>query len=299
MKALIIYNPAAGGKKAVVHKNKLTQALTRTTIVAEWYETKCAGDATVFLTNKDLTAFDAIMCVGGDGTLFEIVNGYMANTSATKPPIGIIPAGTGNSFALEYGLTINHTEEALQIIVDKHISMVDLGFCKTNTDSFYFANIWGLGFVTDVLEIANKWKKTGKMAYNIGVLYNLIFMKNNTLHFTCNGENFDHQNLLVEVSNTKFTGGNYKMAPNANFADGMLDVTLAEKMGRIKLLQLFSKIFEGTHITDKKIKHFQTKEIHIQGDARPLSPDGELRGFLPATVCCVHKILPVFLPQTL
>lgn len=297
MKVFVVYNPAAGGKKAAHQKVILQEALDKNKVTADWYETKYPGDAIEMLKNKDLTNYNALLCLGGDGTLFEVVNGYMANTSVAKPPVGIIPAGTGNSFALEFGLTIHHSPEALKIVLDGHVGYVDLGYCELKNDSYYFANIWGLGFVTDVLEIAVKWKWTGKMAYNIGVLYNLINLRHSTLKITSNKQSFSQENLLVEVSNTKYTGGNYLMAPTAHLADGLLDVTVAEKMGRMKLLQLFAKIFKGTHIHDQKIKHFKTNEIYIEGEGKMLSPDGELRGTLPARVRCIKAALPVYLPQ--
>lgn len=85
------------------------------------------------------------------------------------------------------------------------------------------------------------------------------------------------------------------MAPAAKIDDGLLDVTLAGRMTRRRLLQCFPKIFTGEHVELPEIETFQAKKISIEcAKTKVLTPDGELIGITPVTIECLPGAVEVF-----
>jgi len=87
------------------------------------------------------------------------------------------------------------------------------------------------------------------------------------------------------MCNSKFTGGKMMMAPDAEIDDGLLDIVILKKVGRLKLLRLFPLIFKGTHIEDEELEVFRGKNISVKtGIPLLLTPDGETLGHTPIDV---------------
>ena len=106
--------------------------------------------------------YRGVVAGGGDGTLFEVINGYYQNPAQNKIPLGVLPVGTGNAFARDLGLDASRWEEAVDIIASGKLKQVDAGFFKTHGQDYYFLNILGLGFVADVGKTARRLKIFGK-----------------------------------------------------------------------------------------------------------------------------------------
>jgi len=248
----------------------------------------------LIVKDADLSQYDGVVAAGGDGTLFEVINGYYQNTSKVRIPIGVLPIGTGNAFARDMELHNTHWKDAIDIIALQSPRKVDVGKFTTHGEIYYFLNILGLGFAADVGEIAEKLKVFGNLSYTLGVLQKTIFLSSYPLTITIDGQEYQRDNIFVEISNTRWTA-NFFMAPSAEIDDGYLDVTLLGKLGRIKLLQSFPKIFTGEHIHIDEIETFKAKEITVEtGIPKVLTPDGELLGITPIEVKCLHKAVEVF-----
>ncbi|MCK5076488.1 MAG: diacylglycerol kinase family lipid kinase, partial [Calditrichia bacterium] len=242
----------------------------------------------------DFKKYDGIVAAGGDGVLFEVINGHFKNPSKKKIPIGVLPLGTGNAFVRDLDLDNTKWEEAIKIISYNKPRKVDVGKFITHGQDYYFVNILGLGFVADVGETAHKLKILGNISYTLGVLYRTIFLKSNHLTLEIDGKKFERENTFVEISNTRYTA-DFLMAPNAKIDDGLLDVTLLCKVTRRKLLKSFPTIFTGEHIHLDEIETFQVKKIKIESDiTKVLTPDGELMGVTPVEVECLSKALEVY-----
>ena len=98
----------------------------------------------------------------------------------------------------------------------------------------------------------------------------------------------------MEISNTRYTA-NFLMAPAAKIDDGLLDITLLNKVNRRKLLQSFPTIFTGEHIHLDEVETFQAEKIKVESQVpKVLTPDGELVGITPVEVECLHKAIRVF-----
>ncbi|MFA5803062.1 MAG: diacylglycerol kinase family protein [Melioribacteraceae bacterium] len=295
MKIFYLNNPASNGGNGAKYFPLIKKEFDKRNIEHESVQTEYAGHGTEIIKNLDFEKYDAIAVAGGDGTLFETINGYFANKSVKKIPVGVIPIGRGNAFARDLELYPEKWEDAINTIASGKTKQVDVGFCKTPNEQFYFINILGLGFVTDVASTAFKLMAFGHLSYILGVLYRTISLKPYKLKIEIDGKQIERDNIFVEISNTRYTGKDFLMAPSAAIDDGLLDVTLLNKLSRIKLLQCLPKIFTGEHVKLKKVECFKARKIKVETvPQKLLTPDGQLIGNTPIEIECYSKKLEVF-----
>jgi YegS/Rv2252/BmrU family lipid kinase len=294
MKVLLIYNPFAGHGRAKKILPQVETEFIKHNIEFELHLTDYPEHGVEIVREANFRDYDGIVAAGGDGTLFEVINGYYQNKSRRKIPLGIIPVGTGNAFARDLDLHVVHWKKAIAIISQNKTRKVDVGKFSTHGQTYYFLNILGLGFVADVTKTAHKLKAFGNLSYTLGVLYHILMLKSYKLKIELDGKLLERENIFVEISNTTYTS-NFYMAPAAEIDDGLLDVTLLGKMGRAALLKAFPKVFTGEHVKLPKVETFKVKKIKIETEkTKVLTPDGELIGITPVEIECLHQAIKVF-----
>ncbi len=294
MNILLVYNPYAGHQRAKKLLPQVESALVKNNITFDLALTDYPEHATEIVKQTDFKIYDGIVAAGGDGTLFEVINGYFKNTSKVKIPLGILPLGTGNAFARDIELDVSRWQEAINIIALQKPKKIDVGYFHTHGQDYYYLNILGLGFVADVTKTAFKLKNLGNISYTFGVLYRTIMLKSDKISIQIDDLSFERQCTFIEISNTRYTA-NFLMAPAAKIDDGLLDVVVAGKMTRRRLLQCFPKIFTGEHVDLPEIETFQAKKISIECDkTKVLTPDGELIGITPVAIECLPGAVEVF-----
>jgi len=294
MKVLLIYNPFAGHKRAKKILPQVEAHFTQNNIDFDLSLTDYQEHAREIVADANFKKYDGLVAAGGDGTLFEVINGYYRNPSRKKIPLGILPIGTGNAFVRDLDLDASRWKEAIEVIGHNKPKKVDVGHFRTHGQDYYYLNILGLGFVADVGATAKKLKILGNISYTLGVLYQTIFLKSHRLTIEIDGQTLERENTFVEISNTRYTS-NFLMAPNAKIDDGLLDVTLANKLTRRRLLKVFPMVFTGEHIHEPEVETFQAKKIRIETNVpKVLTPDGELMGTTPVEVECLEKDIEIF-----
>ncbi len=293
MKILLIYNPKAAHGRAKKILPEVESEFVKRGINFDLRLTDYPEHATAIVKETDLKAYDGLVAAGGDGTLFEVVNGLMKNRGS-RIPLGVLPVGTGNAFARDIFQDTSQWREAIDAIARNAPRKVDVGKFTSHGEEYYYLNILGLGFVADVGDTARKLKALGNISYTYGVLYQTLFLHAHALKIEIDGKLLERENIFVEISNTRYTS-NFLMAPAAKIDDGLLDVTLLGKLTRRRLLQAFPKIFTGEHVHLPEIETFQAKQIRIETDPpKILTPDGELLGITPVEVECLHQAIEVY-----
>ena len=294
MRILLVFNTHAGNGSAGKSAEKIMERFKNHHIEVECVFTCHPGHAVEIVKGSELSAFDGIAAAGGDGTIFEVVNGYYSNPGNRKPPLGVIPVGTGNAFVRDIGLRTGEWKEAVDLIAGNSVKGTDVVRFTFDGNDHYFLNILGIGFVADVNRIAQKLKIFGNLSYSIGVVYKLLFLKNYRVRLEIDGRVIERDNIFVEVSNSRFTS-NFLMAPAAQIDDGFLDVTLLNKTSRRRMLQSFPKIFKGDHIHMEEVETFRARRISIDtGRPKDLTPDGEMFGTSPLTIECLKRDILLF-----
>ncbi len=300
LKLLIIFNPHAGSGQSLTHLADIENHLNQSNINYQLMHTEQAGDAKTAVQTAQLSAYDGVVAAGGDGTLFEVINGLMSHDAEDRIPLGIIPVGTGNAFARELGLQPTDWQAGIDLILHRRFRDIDVGEVQTATDHFYFLNIIGLGFVVQAGRSTMKIKKLGKSSYTLATLWETIRLKKYPLKLQmtlADGqvEQLHDDLVFVEVANSRYTGTSFLIAPDAQIDDGLLDVIILKKISRFKILRLFPSIYSGKHVNYPEVETRQVKSISIESEQpMPLMPDGEFYGETPIQISCQHQALQIF-----
>lgn len=295
LKFLVVYNNNAGGGRAKALKQKIIARFEAHNISCTLFETERKWHAMEEISSRDLSEFDGLIACGGDGTHFEVVTAYYNNNSHKKPTIGVVPLGTGNAFVKELGLQSYEWEKAIDIIVQNKVKKIDAARLETEGKTYHFVNVMGAGFVADVGFTTDKIKFLGEVSYVVGVLLRLIFLKNINMTLEIDGKQIKQAALFVEVCNSVYTGAKFIMAPGAKVDDGLLDVIVANKISRLKILRVLPKVFSGKHVEDSDITVYKARHIKLTTQTpKILIPDGELLGSTPFEVTCLKQDISYF-----
>jgi len=293
MKTLLIVNPVAGHGKGEKCYERLGPALREKMPGLEVRFSEYAGHAVELGKAAAAGGFERVICLGGDGTPFEVIAGlYARGRPAKVPEIGLLPAGTGNSFLRDFGTET--PDGALRHILDGRRRRVDLVEFEDVEDGRtvrrYSLNIIGVGLIADILQLTNeRLKFLGAAGYSLAVLVRLVRGIRNRVEIGADGERRTAANSALVVSNSKFTGGKMMIAPAADVADGRADLVLFNGVNRREIVRIFSGVFSGKHAAHPKVEMRPASEIVIEADP-PLRvmADGELLGRTPLKL----RVLP-------
>ncbi|MBT3274224.1 MAG: diacylglycerol kinase family lipid kinase [Spirochaetales bacterium] len=293
MNLCFIVNPNAGKKKGVFLAENAVELLKERGHTTELRVSSGPGDTRTLAADLDTGPFDGVVAVGGDGTLFEVINGLLTGRNEIPVPVGQIPVGTGNSFIKDLG--IDTLDDAVEKISGGAVRDIDLGHFTCGDGEYFFINLLGAGFVSNVAYRAKKYKWLGSLSYILGVLEELVALKPCRCELTIDGVLYERDLIFVEICNSRLTGGNMIMSPGAKIDDGLLDIMVLNPVRRGKLLKLFPKIYDGSHIDDEDVEVFTGKEIKLE-TAFPLAltPDGETFGTTPIDVEMSAIKVPMF-----
>jgi diacylglycerol kinase (ATP) len=289
VRTLLIVNPTAGHGRGKKVYQSLAPRLNAEIPGLVIRESEHAGHSIELGRQAVEEGFDLIICLGGDGTTFEVINGlYAHGRPAKRPEIGLIPAGTGDSFIRDFGTTT--PEEALTNILAgrRHASdLIEFEFHRNGEPvQMVSVNIIGVGLIADILKLTNeKLKPLGSFGYSLAVLLRLAKGMNNRITIETDGTWRDIRNSALVISNSKFTGGKMMIAPQADVADGRADLIVFREVNRREILSIFSKIFSGKHASHPKVEIIQAAAMGIEGEP-PLMvmADGELLGETPLQI---------------
>lgn len=293
MKILLLVNPAAGHKRGKEAAQKTLTLFRQQGVDVTCIYSEYAGHLVEIAAREVTGNWDGIAALGGDGTLFEVINGMMRGNSDLPIPLGVLPVGTGNSFSRD--LHAHTLENAVQAISSGKTRKIDLGRCDYQGGTFYFINILGFGFVADVAQKASLYKKLGSLSYVIGVFIITKNLQSYSLDFEIDGKAYQRENVFVEISNSTKTGGDMIMAPAAKIDDGLLDVIVLNKISRFGILSTLPKIFKGAHVQIPQIETFQGRTMRfVPAVDKVLTPDGEITGRTPVSVSVIPGKIKVF-----
>jgi len=254
--------------------------------------TERPGHAVELAKQAAMAGYDAVVSMGGDGTLNEVVNGIAGNSVV----LGFIPAGSGNDFGRTVGIGSYSTDTACRVIAKGNVQEINIG----QVNGRYFINIAGSGFDAEVGLTANTWGKKhfrGYMAYVASILRQLVVFKPQEVVIELDGTARQAKVWFVAIANARYFGGGLMIAPQADLYDDLFDVCIVKEITKFELLKMIPKVFKGEHV------HHPAVELHRATHVRVSSPvqlavqaDGEVLGKLPQE----FKIAPfkqkVFLP---
>jgi diacylglycerol kinase (ATP) len=273
----------------------VTAALKEAGFNCQWLDCSSAEEATQRIAQWPQDATDALVVAGGDGTVFAAVNGLMQRPEADRWPLAILPVGTGNAFVRDLGLAPGDWQGGVAALRRGQLQTVDVGQVNSAAGDFWFINIIGVGFVEVAARQAQRLKWIGRSAYTLATLSALLRLKSYQLQLKLDNDSLAQDSLFLEVSNSRYTGTHFLMAPGASLQDGLLDVTLLRRLPRLRLLRLFPTIFDGRHVAEDEVHTCRVKELRIEAPAGlAATVDGEFVGLTPLHILCIPGALRVF-----
>ena len=291
-KLYFLLNPFAGNGNAYNIFKLVKSILDKEQIEIESYLSQSKGDIERFITNEDLSEFDGICVIGGDGTIHEAIEGLMQSEKSKYLSLGIIPAGSGNAFAEDLGL--RDPLDGLENIIIGNISRIDVMRIKTRHNINYAVNIIGWGMASNVNILAEKLRWLGNIRYSIASILSILKIKLQTVNIIIENQVFEGKTAFFIALNTIHTGKGMKMAPKAKLNDGLIDIILLKKASRLRILKIFLQLFSGKHIYDPLVQYMQVKSFSINSENDFLNIDGENIGQTPIEVSVERNAIQLF-----
>jgi len=232
---------------------------------------------------------DVVAVMGGDGMAHLGLNAC-AGTDAT---LAVIPAGTGNDFARGAGIPKSVTE-AVEAIVTGTTRVMDLSRLTNGAVPRYVGAVVSSGYDARVNRATNDIRlRFGALSYGWIALRELAAFEPLQYRLVIDGEARELKAMMVAICNTGIFGGGMQISPDADAADGMLDITIIHEASRGKLLRLLPTVYSGGFITNPVVERIRARTVEVDGEDLFLMGDGEEMGDVPATVECVPGCLRV------
>lgn len=282
-KFYMVVNPHGGLKKGLGILEKVQPIFEENDCELTILKTEYAGHGKDYAYEVDFTNYDGFCAIGGDGTMHEIINGMLNRPDKRQLPIGLVTGGTGNSFM--HDLDCLEPENAAKRILTGRERPIDIAKVDANGDTLYAFNIVGWGMPTDINILAEKMRWLGEQRYNVASILEVLKGKRRLAKLIIDGNTVVGDYGFILGCNTIHTGKGMMMAPLAQLNDGLIDLIIARKAGRLKLLSLFPKLFKGAHVGDPLVDYHQVKEFSIvPKEDNILNIDGEMLGSTPINV---------------
>jgi diacylglycerol kinase (ATP) len=291
---LAIVNPAAGGGKSAKLAGPALARLREKGLNVDVIASTGPGHAVQLTGEAYGQGYRKFLAVGGDGTAHEILNGvFSGRRDVERIALGFLPLGTGNSFLRDF--TSDGAEASLQALLANRTRPVDLIRLTHASGEIYSFNILSLGFTADVGAIANRvFKPLGHLGYLFGVLVRVVQLKRRAfVHRSDDETEWDERrSLFLTFNNSKYTGGTMLIAPNANPSDGFIEFVRWGPIGRLGLLRMLPRLYDGTHIkhplsSRKAVKHVEFRipvPVDVLVDGEIFSLECKMLDVLPSAV---------------
>ncbi len=288
----ILCNPTAGGGRALETLAKLEAHMKALGLAYEVGMSQYHKH-TIDLVKQALEkGYRNIFTLGGDGTVFEAVNGLAQSGLLDEAAIGFLPGGTGNDTTRCLG-TPQDPVEAFDALVNGKVAKIDLWVAN----QLYFVNVFGLGLDTDLWGWASKTKKIlrGMPAYIAAIFLTLFNFKFKKVRLTMDGQTIERELVVLTASNGKYYGGGILVSPDGVEDDGMLELVMINRVNKLRIPGLLAKYIAGRHIKEiKECEYIRTDGFTVESgvDIR-CETDGEIELKLPVTVRRAEKPIRV------
>ena len=282
-KVLIISNPKSGVNNYENSINYVINEFKNLNIEITLIKTSHVGHATQLVKDTDISVYDSVCAMGGDGTLFEVLNGMFSRNESERRPISVIPNGTGNSFMKTIG--IESQLSSIEKIAKNESRPIDVMKAVCGDEVLYSLNLIGWGMATDISLLAEGLRIFGGQRYNIASFLEIVKNKKRTAKLVVDGVEREDNFAFIIACNTKFVGKDMKMAPNAEIDDGKIDLIIVKEASSFTLFSVFPKLFDGSHVDHDACEYVHCKTFSIiPEEVGKLNIDGEIIGSSPVAV---------------
>ena len=298
MEHVFIINPAAGSRDRTKEYSAAIRHICSARNLNYRIEVSAApGECTRIAREAAQTGEEVrIYACGGDGTLNEVAAGAAGFPNAA---VTVYSGGSGNDFVKIFSEPKAFFD--LERLLDADEAQFDLIRCNDDIA----LNICSVGLDarigTDVASYKRIPLLQGFRAYAASTVVNVI--RGIAEHYVVevNGETVDAEQTFVCVCNGRFYGGGFNPVPEADPADGLLDVLLVKRVSRLQVPLIIGKYKNGRYKElTKQVRHLRTRELTIRCDKEtPINLDGELRTAQVVHIALAEEKLRFFYPKGL
>ncbi|MEV0892489.1 diacylglycerol kinase family protein [Promicromonospora sp. NPDC050262] len=260
---------------------------------------------------------DVVVVVGGDGTVSSVLGPVLAS----GVPLAVIPGGTGNDLAREHGIPLDDAAAAADLALDGARRRVDTGTVTAADGTVrHFVTVLCAGLDSRTNERTNRmtWPR-GPARYLAAVYIEWLRLRRFGYRLELTGEPgpgaaapdrpapggapasglrvLEQDGYMLAIGLTRTYGGGVPICPGADPADGLLDITLVQAMGRFRLLAFDSLIKAGTHVERPEVTTLRATAVRLTAPEGLVTyADGEPMGPVPVTVAAHRESLTLCVP---
>ena len=275
-----IINPISGAQSS--QRKKLPKLIDKELDHSQWLPnivfTEYAGHGVELARQFSVMGFEAVVAVGGDGTVNEVARGLRD----TQTAMGIIPVGSGNGFARHLRIPMNPTR-AIQMLNHSEPITVDYGMANDKM----FVTTCGVGFDAHIADRFAASGKRGFATYLQNTIKDVFSYEPETYHIVGEDIDFTHKAFLITFANANQWGNDAFIAPHASMQDGLMDICIMSSSALLGApglaVRLFTKSISSSLFMDtvksRDIMLYREKEspFHIDGDPVIMEKDIHIR----------------------
>ena len=295
-RAVVVVNPTAGGGRTARVWPRLRDVMAAT-LPAEHVETRAAGDGARLAREAAAAGAPLVVAVGGDGTLNEVVNGVRSAEAAVA--VGAVLTGRGCDACRNFGVPRDPVT-AVRALAEGGDARFDLGLATwADGRRRWFTISAGAGFDAAVARRAQSVRARGTIPYLAAVLASVKSHRSIGATLELDGVGQPPTPVTAVVAaNGRWFGGGMKIAPQADPADGMLDVVVLGALGRLELLRWLPTIYPGTHVRHPRVSVRRARSVRVEAAVPlPTHVDGEPTGETPVTLSIEPGALCLRVPR--
>ncbi len=266
-----LLNPAAGRGAGAAHIHRLRILASRAG--AGLVSSKSAVDLAEQARRAAADGVERLIVAGGDGTMHHVAQGLVGTGCA----LGVVPLGSGNDLAGTLGVPPHDLDGAVERALTGPVRRMDLA----RVGETWCIGYAGVGFDSEVTRFANEVRiLRGRLIYPYAVLHTLATFKPPTMRIEHDEGIFEGRAMFVVAANLPRFGGGMKIAPEARIDDGLLDLVIVREVSRWALLNVFPKVYSGSHVTHPAVTLVRTvrasitldRDMTLYGGGEPVQP---------------------------
>lgn len=287
----LLVNPAAGGGARGRVADRGEARLRSHGIEVTRLVGADAGTSLELARGAVTDGIDALVVCGGDGMVSLAVKAAVHS----EVPVGIIPAGTGNDLARDYGIPLGDPEAAADVVAAGLVEKVDLGqVTPDGGQSQVFGSILCAGLDSKVNRRVNEMRLLhGPLRYVLAAALEFPFYRPRRFRMTFDAglqteETVETEVLFSAFAITRSYGGDMKIAPGADRADGLFDVVYVGSISKARFVRHFPKIYSGRHVGLDGVATRRCRTVRLEAPDVEAFADGDPVAPLPVTA----EVLP-------
>lgn len=286
VRALLVVNPAAGQRTAAPGDLDRAVAVLRDAgfrLVRA--DTASDGPTSADLARRAIAeGYDACIVAGGDGTVAPAARALLG----TDIVLGILPFGSFMNIAHGIGLPLAPIDAAA-VIARRRPRQIDAGAVN---EAIFFETA-GVGLDAELF-VAARHAERGRWRRAMRRVYRWLTHRTHQVTITIDGVSHTHRAMQLLVLNSPYYAWAIPLLPDVSMEDGMLEVAVFPRMGRLALLRSLHAVLRMRPLPERPVRYRGARIVLSSPDPLTVHADGVLAGRLPVEISCRAGALRVF-----